>query len=893
MPDILSNSYLVLGLTDGTMGPPGPASYVDIRYSQDGVSFTEENGTVPGKWIGFYSTTDQAVLEPDYVPVWENYKWSQYAGQPGMNYSLKSDYNQIYKFLNSAQEPYSYTYSPSSLEVSFYLQQGDLFPQLVENGKITISCTYTNQQGTVVTQQLAQGQGTCSVNLNQNSVIENKNIELIRISGQLNGVIIQESLLNVVYGMSQDMAKFSLNAADITASILSTKLIFNSDGLTIRNGGISIENNSNEKVFFADQQGNLFFKGSLSVGDGMIGGWEIDQWGLTSQNGIVGLYSGGQNYYPGSNIPIRFWAGKDGQNYAFAVDQTGKLYANNAEIRGIIRATSGSIEDIFTIGIGQNIITINGKDQIPYIGTGNYVSGALGNGWRISADGSAEFDNATIRGKIQSAVFEYNRISSIGGSLYIAPSIYIEIQSQPIAKDEENNYLIKWTIQNIDLTNFNGRQWLVGDWVRLQGNLTNGTSNIYLNNTLAQISLIENNNTIQLKFEDAAELQGYKMLPGSSIVYYGSGDSRNGLYLTAVDKNSPYLDIYNNTDLDQTPIPAVRLGNLQGIGDTDFPSQMRGYGLYSSNAFLRGQLMLPGAGITNQNSIQVNGSPVRIWAGKQTTEDITEANFIVTADGSLYARQGIFEGTVKATQSQFSGTIKAAGIVLDPDDQNDSPLISKDHFFVGYSSDPQSFNDYILNIDSSGLSIWEGGFRAYSDYASGQNPQSSINPIYGYSEGIMPSPYIYLIDSGTETDLQARLVANKIHGFFIQKVGEKYNYSSTIINKGLWFDNIQSSSLDYRNVESSLFTQTYRHGIFKNQKGIVLTSQNFVTIESSVRINPETEDYDITAGLLVRGQLSLRGKQTLDNQIELNGNLIQQAKDQNNVSIGLNFIATT
>lgn len=893
MPDILSNAYLILGLTDGTMGPPGPASYLDIRYSQDGVTFTEENGTIPGRWIGFYSTTDQAVLDPDYVPVWENYKWSQYAGRPGMNYNLKSNYNQVYKFLNSSQEPYSYTYSPSSLDVSFYLQQGDSLPQLVENGKITISCTYTNQQGTVVTWQLAQGQGTCSVNLNQNPIIENKNIELIRISGQLNGIIIQESLLNVVYGMSQDMAKFSLNAADITASILSTKLVFNSDGLTINNGGISIKNNLNEKVFFADQQGNLFFTGTLSVGDGVIGGWQIDKWGLTAQNGMVGLYSGGQNFYPGSDIPIRFWAGRDGQNYAFAVDQTGKMYANNAEVRGIIKATLGSIEDLFTVGVGQNIITINGKNQIPYIGTGMYASGALGNGWRISADGSAEFDNATIRGKIQSAVFEYNRISSIGGSLYIAPSIYIETQSQPITKDEENNYLVKWTIQNIDLTNFNGRQWLVGDWVRLQGNATNNGSDLYLSNILAEVSLIENNNTIQLKFQDKLQLQGYKMLPGSSIIYYGTGDSRNGLYLTAVDKDAPYLDIYNNTDLDQNPVPAVRLGNLQGIGDTEFPFQMGGYGLYSSNAFLRGQLMLPGAGVTNQSLIQVDGSPVRIWAGKETTEDITEANFIVTANGSLYARQGIFEGKIKAIEGQFSGIIKAAGIVLDPDDQNDSPLISTDHFFVGYSSNPQTFNDYILNIDSSGLSIWEGGFRAYSDYASGENPQFSINPIYGYSGGAMPSPYIYLIDSGTESDLQARLVANKIHGFFIQKNGGKYNYYSTIINKGLWFGDLESSSLDYKNVESSLFTQTYRYGVFKDQKGLALKSQDFVTIESSVRINPETEDYNISAGLLVRGQLSLRSKQTLDNQIELNGNLIQQAKNKNNVSIGLNFIATT
>ena len=38
------------------------------------------------------------------------------------------------------------------------------------------------------------------------------------------------------------MAKLSLNAADIVASIANTKLTFNTDGLTVKNGGLSILN---------------------------------------------------------------------------------------------------------------------------------------------------------------------------------------------------------------------------------------------------------------------------------------------------------------------------------------------------------------------------------------------------------------------------------------------------------------------------------------------------------------------------------------------------------------------------------------------------------------------------------------------------------------------------
>ena len=44
----------------------------------------------------------------------------------------------------------------------------------------------------------------------------------------------------------------------------------------------------------------------------------------------------------------------------------------------------------------------------------------------------ADFNNITARGKIRSSLFEYNKISSVGGSLYIAPTIYIEDYSFPV-----------------------------------------------------------------------------------------------------------------------------------------------------------------------------------------------------------------------------------------------------------------------------------------------------------------------------------------------------------------------------------------------------------------------------------------------------------------------------
>jgi hypothetical protein len=113
-------------------------------------------------------------------------------------------------------------------------------------------------------------------------------------------------------------------------------------------------------------------------------------------------------------------------------------------VHGSIEATDGRILDSFYVGPdNENGIIIHGEKDNSYIGSMLYSSGALGSGWKINYDGSAEFNNVNIRGKIQSAVFEYNKISSVGGSLYVAPTIYLEKTSSSIIYSN-NNYIAKW-----------------------------------------------------------------------------------------------------------------------------------------------------------------------------------------------------------------------------------------------------------------------------------------------------------------------------------------------------------------------------------------------------------------------------------------------------------------
>lgn len=820
------------------------------------------------------------------------------------------------------------------------MREADTIGQ-VSRGSIQVYYTYynLNDSSNILTSEVITGNTELEFSLTDDIFLK-RNLQNIVISGILGEQTLITEIIQVNYGTTEDMAKLSLNAADIVASIINTKLIFNTDGLTVKNGGLSILNSQDEKVFYADEAGNLFFTGTLNTSSGSLGGWKIDNFGLYSDNGTIGLYSGGDLIHPEDNSqspsPIRFWAGKyiidDVVDYNFAVNHNGFLFAKQANISGKIIATDGYIQNKFLIGSNDTGIIIFGGNENTesYIGSAQYSSGTFGYGWKLSQDGTAEFNNITARGKIQSSVFEYNKISSVGGSLYIAPTIYIETASDiinntiEVTNEDQTNIVlaVNWILPYPNLNDINGRNWQIRDEIKLDGQILLEDELIELSNIdgiiTNAISNEDNTVTITVSFEieqnQANKIIGSNFEPGAILILYGSEEKRHGLYLTAAGQYSPFIDVYDDSE-DNVIKPAVRIGNLAGINDINFSqSSLNGYGLYSSNAYLRGQLILPNSGISNQKSIGYSGgdsyfsiepedeknqNAVRIWAGAgypSLSSSSEVAPFIVTQDGSLYAKKGIFQGIVKATNSEFSGTIKAAGIVVEEGSLGNSYSPNNDHFFVAYKESPASFNDYILDIGSHGLSIWEGGLRAYSDYASGLEDTTYINPIYGYSlTQTNPQPYFSLADDGNGEVLNARIVAHKGHFLTISYNNSSYKTNSIIFDNGIWFDVGTYNNLN--NIEkTSYYQSSHNNGLslknnllnLNNDYGLSLTSKE------TIYINPIETDINSTRveKVLIRGQLNLvKENEELDNLISLNGQVIKEAFNSNR-SIGIDIIVS-
>lgn len=684
---------------------------------------------------------------------------------------------------------------------------------------------------------------------------------------------------------------------------------------TLTVGGDAVTISGDEKLPFiqAGTDFSLTQDGHLTTTSANIGGWIVDNENIYKDSNddyakIVGLHSGKNTLR--NDSPIRFYAGsnKNIQEKEFTVTENGTLYASKANISGEINATSGFIG-------GKDGIIINGKDDtVPYISSAKYASGATG--WIINNDGYAEFADAYIRGTLRSTVFEVGTVNAVGGDLYVAPTINIkkddlkeikvndtkliiltisnnEEDSSAVLKDAKDSSIIsdQWHDAKI-LLDFNAKLNNVeNNYNQIQGRLwfnSKEDNELERDKDKFYISFDSSDIKEDFKAEDLNNISEiFEISSGITVIKLGQGDDHHYIRLTAntsEGKLTPYIDVYSAPSTESNSLPKVRIGNLSGINDLTFGGNLSGYGLYSNNAYLTGALYLPDAGITNQSSVYYNGSgkynknnegsPIRFWAGGGIPADKGEAaNFVVTQDGFLYAKQGVFEGTIKAKNSKFSGTIEAAGIVIDKDKKHDIDDPIHHHFFVGYKENPTSNNDYVLDIDSEGLRIWEGGFNVYSDTLSGLKDETPADSLYGYtSENQNPYPYISAIDAG-------RLAVRDIN--IMSPIGEE-TFSSIYSTKGaLYFGNIKAKTekvSDFSSIESGLFTGS------KNSIQIEDNTFTLKTSKAAMRIGINNSLIQAQSQNFIVYNPGAAAKMSFNNDISIE-EVRQQTRDSNGIPI--------
>lgn len=201
------------------------------------------------------------------------------------------------------------------------------------------------------------------------------------------------------------------------------------------------------------------------------------------------------------------------------------------------------------------------------IGSANFQSEVRG--FRIEDSGYAEFGDVRVRGRISSSVFEYDKISAVGGKLHISNSSVLaeDVSSSDTTITVEDSV---FTMSEIVVIKSGSDQ----EYMEITNTTNAPTYSVsrYLNGASGETNPSWNK--------------------GTAIV--STGKTNTGyISLDAASNYSPFIDIVlrNSSTYDDITTKA-RLGNLSGITD-DLYGILSGYGLYSDNVYLRGKLYAP------------------------------------------------------------------------------------------------------------------------------------------------------------------------------------------------------------------------------------------------------------------------------------------------------------
>lgn len=503
---------------------------------------------------------------------------------------------------------------------------------------------------------------------------------------------------------SEEMAKFYLHANDITMAIQEAGLKFSSSGLTLTNGGLEI-NNKGEKVFYFDEEtGNLslvgniyaedgYFKGELKAASGSFVG-DIEANGGTI-GGFTIVNDNENNYLISADKGIKL----DGLNGEIIADKislgTGAVITEYIQLgeNSFIRNPSANEDSIFIESgkvkiydsgiIEAGNIGINGTTSVIKIGESIELDGAnevlksINNNWKITPD-KAIFNNITARGSLQAATFEYGKVQTVGGILFVKASSSIkDINGSTVTVECNENGLFNVNdlccfSETLGMTKFgNSNIYKISE---ISEQNKKGLTLVSLEGQQINLTAIEEglkasgNSLIGSPLFKLANISDGKIKDNFAI---GINSTSNDPFLPpqAISFNELIKDNQENTYKYKT---RMLLGDLKSV-------EHEGYGLYADNVYLEGRLVSQDgsnnltAGINSKGQGEMpdgdenypwynNGGNIILWGGSSQSSDATDAKFKVDDKGNLYASSGYFEGAIITKSVIEAAEIRTATI---------------------------------------------------------------------------------------------------------------------------------------------------------------------------------------------------------------------------------------
>ncbi len=250
------------------------------------------------------------------------------------------------------------------------------------------------------------------------------------------------------------------------------------------------------------------------------------------------------------------------------------------------------------------------------IGSGNYsvynnfTSGWAGSGYRLdygvtqASSSNLELDNLTVRKSMSVYELLIRQIKAVNGNLFISSSAKcVSATSTSITFTDPTGH---------NILPFAAGDLLAAQRLALDGTLQSTLKLEYVEFTVTTVSGLTVTGTWNVAPVSYSDVVGYDFVRkgnNTDAVRQGS------IYLAADDNNSPFIDIIDGvasfSDWGSSAKLKARLGKLSGITDNTY-GQLSGYGLYSQNAYMTGNVNISGT----LTAGDANGFGNTFYAGK-------------------------------------------------------------------------------------------------------------------------------------------------------------------------------------------------------------------------------------------------------------------------------------
>lgn len=301
-----------------------------------------------------------------------------------------------------------------------------------------------------------------------------------------------------------------------------------------------------------------------------------------------------------------------------------------------------------------------------YISTPQFIDGFAGSGFKLWLDENGKsnltIDNITARETFRVFEMLVTKLRAVNGGLFVSAA----------------NGTIKEVVdsgEHYDIILENDNTFIAGDYMRCQV-----MSGLEMMDYWVEVESTSGNTCRVLK----SEFGNAVPLIGQDVVLDGSKNAnrQSAIYITANEDGLPRIEVLNGISTkSHVGCLKTRLGSLSDIKDNAFGGNLNGYGLYSDNAYLKGEFILKNRGESVDTLFAITEDGIKASVEQTQAEAIKgktllyNASFIDGLKGWL---------TSNTDSTYFSGTsiMFASGSILSQSVTISNEPIYDNVFFV-------------------------------------------------------------------------------------------------------------------------------------------------------------------------------------------------------------------